>query len=92
MLCHFCGASVAGFIATLFASPVDVIKTRYMNSSAGSYKTVFHCALQTGRQEGLAAFYKGFSTSAMRIISWNIVLWTSYEQLKKALNTHYYKN
>ena len=92
MVCHFCGASVAGFIATLFASPVDVIKTRYMNSSSGAYKTVFHCALQTGRQEGLAAFSKGFSASAMRIISWNIVLWTSYEQLKKALNTHYYKN
>ena len=89
MLCHFCGASVAGFIATLFASPVDVIKTRYMNSSRGTYSNVLHCALQTGRQEGLAAFYKGFSASAMRIISWNIVLWTSYEQLKKAVNAYY---
>ena len=51
MLCHFCGASVAGFVATLFASPVDVIKTRYMNSSRGTYSSVLHCAMQTGRQE-----------------------------------------
>ena len=87
MICHFCGASVAGFIATLYASPVDVISTRYMNSSTGTYRTVFHCALQTARQEGMSAFYAGFSASAMRIISWNIVLWTSYEQLKRALNS-----
>ena len=36
------------------------------------------------RQEGLLAFYKGFNASCLRLVSWNIVLWLSYEQLKIA--------
>ena len=31
--CHFTAAIAAGFTATLIASPVDVIKTRYVASS-----------------------------------------------------------
>ena len=31
ILCHFSSALVAGFTATLVASPVDVVKTRYMS-------------------------------------------------------------
>ena len=71
------------------ASPVDVIKTRYMNSERGRYSNVLECAMTTARQEGAAAFYKGFTASCMRIVSWNIVLWMSYEQLKKYVNRAY---
>ena len=35
VLRHFSSALVACFTATLVASPVDVVKTRYMNSSVG---------------------------------------------------------
>ena len=50
---------------------------------------MLHCALDTARTEGPVAFYKGFTASCMRIVSWNIVLWISYEQLKKGVNTFY---
>ena len=50
---------------------------------------MLHCALDTARTEGPAAFYKGFTASCMRIVSWNIVLWISYEQLKKGVDTFY---
>jgi len=89
IVCHFSSALVAGFTATLVASPVDVIKTRYMNSSQGQYRNVIHCAVKTARQEGAVAFYKGFTASCMRIVSWNIVLWMTYEQLKKTVNMVY---
>ena len=41
VLCHFSSALVAGFTATLVASPVDVVKTRYMNSPKGEYRYIF---------------------------------------------------
>ena len=60
-----------------------------MSASAGQFQSVVDCALITARQEGAAAFYRGFSASCCRIVSWNIVLWISYEQLKKQVNTLY---
>lgn len=48
-----------GFCATVAASPVDVVKTRYMNSKRGEYRSAVDCALRMLAQEGPAAFYKG---------------------------------
>ncbi|PIO23967.1 hypothetical protein AB205_0002150 [Aquarana catesbeiana] len=42
--CHFVAAFGAGFCTTVVASPVDVVKTRYMNSTAGQYKNAINCA------------------------------------------------
>ena len=89
MSCHFTSAVIAGVTATLVASPVDVVKTRFMNSPSGAYHGALHCAQQTARQEGLLAFYKGFSASCVRIVSWNIVLWLTYEQLKTLVRRQY---
>lgn len=86
---HFTSAVVAGVTATFVASPVDVIKTRFMNSPSGKYRGVLHCAGQTARQEGPMAFYRGFKASCLRLVSWNIVLWISYEQLKIATKNFY---
>uniref|UniRef100_A0A1Q3FT35 Putative mitochondrial uncoupling protein 2 n=1 Tax=Culex tarsalis TaxID=7177 RepID=A0A1Q3FT35_CULTA len=79
---HFGSAVIAGFAATLVASPVDVIKTRYMNAPKDQYRGVFDCALRMGQQEGFLAFYKGFVPSFVRLVSWNVVMWISYEQIK----------
>ncbi|XP_065073635.1 dicarboxylate carrier SLC25A8-like [Ochlerotatus camptorhynchus] len=79
---HFSSAVVAGFAATVVASPVDVVKTRYMNSPKGQYRGAVDCAIKMGRKEGAAAFYKGFVPSFARLVSWNVVMWISYEQLK----------
>ncbi|KAK3093128.1 hypothetical protein FSP39_011442 [Pinctada imbricata] len=83
--CHLLSAAGAGFCATVVASPVDVVKTRFMNSPQGEYRGVFDCALSVWREGKLRAFYKGFVPSFMRVGSWNIVMFLSYEQLKKAI-------
>ncbi|XP_026682758.1 mitochondrial uncoupling protein 2-like, partial [Diaphorina citri] len=88
MPCHFTSAVIAGFCATLVASPVDVVKTRYMNSKPGTYSGAANCAAQMFSQEGFNAFYKGFTPSFCRLVTWNIVLWLSYEQIKLAINSH----
>lgn len=80
--CHLTAAVAAGLCTTLAASPVDVVKTRYMNSAPGEYKGVKECALRMMREEGLSAYYKGFVPSFTRLVSWNVVLWVTYEQFK----------
>ncbi|CAJ0950613.1 unnamed protein product [Ranitomeya imitator] len=83
--CHFTSAFGAGFCTTVIASPVDVVKTRYMNSAKGQYNGALNCALTMLRKEGPMAFYKGFMPSFLRLGSWNIVMFVTYEQLKRAM-------
>lgn len=56
---HFSSAVIAGFCTTIVASPVDVVKTRYMNSPKDQYKGAIDCAIRMFVQEGGKAFYKG---------------------------------
>ncbi|XP_074646035.1 dicarboxylate carrier UCP2-like [Tubulanus polymorphus] len=86
--CHFTSAFCAGFITTCFASPVDVVKTRFMNSGPGVYNGAIDCALKMFKEGGLAAFYKGFVPNYMRLGSWNILTFVLFEQLKRGMS-HY---
>ncbi|XP_048855705.1 mitochondrial brown fat uncoupling protein 1 [Brienomyrus brachyistius] len=83
--CHFVSAFGAGFCTTVIASPVDVVKTRYMNSPPGQYTSAINCAWTMLTKEGPTAFYKGFVPSFLRLGSWNIVMFVSFEQLKRAM-------
>lgn len=85
MPCHFTAAFAAGFCTTIVASPVDVVKTRYMNSVPGQYSGAFNCAFTMLLKEGPTAFYKGFMPSFLRLGSWNIVMFVSYEQIKRGV-------
>uniref|UniRef100_A0A3B5Q200 Dicarboxylate carrier UCP2 n=1 Tax=Xiphophorus maculatus TaxID=8083 RepID=A0A3B5Q200_XIPMA len=84
MPCHFTAAFAAGFCTTVVASPVDVVKTRFMNSVPGQYGGAANCALTMLLKEGPSAFYKGFMPSFLRLGSWNIVMFVSYEQIQRA--------
>lgn len=83
--CHFTSAFGAGFCTTIIASPVDVVKTRYMNSAQGQYSSALNCAVAMLTKEGPKAFYKGFMPSFLRLGSWNVVMFVTYEQLKRAM-------
>lgn len=83
--CHFTAAFSAGFCTTVVASPVDVVKTRFMNSGSGQYSSAINCALTMLRREGASAFYKGFMPSFLRLGSWNIVMFVTYEQIKRGM-------
>nr|CAB3267487.1 mitochondrial uncoupling protein 3 [Phallusia mammillata] len=81
-ICHFSSAFISGFITTMIASPIDVVKTRYMNSPMNTYRGPIHCAKTMLFNEGVLSFYKGFVPSYLRLGSWNIVMFVSYEQYK----------
>ncbi|XP_043835322.1 LOW QUALITY PROTEIN: mitochondrial uncoupling protein 2-like [Dromiciops gliroides] len=83
--CHFTSAFGAGFCITIIASPVDMVKTKYMDSAMGQYASAGHCALTMLWKEGPQAFYKGFMPSFFCLDSWNVVMFVTYEQLRRAL-------
>lgn len=86
MPCHFVSAFGAGFCTTVVASPVDVVKTRFMNSAPGLYSGAADCAIRMYKEKGFQTFYKGFMPSFMRLGSWNVVMFVTFEQLKRGIS------
>ena len=82
---HFLSSICSGFAAAVASSPVDVVKTRFMNQMKGNaaeYSSAVDCALKIMKNEGFKAFYKGFVPLWIRIGPWNLVFFLSYEKLK----------
>ncbi|XP_051491032.1 mitochondrial dicarboxylate carrier isoform X2 [Apus apus] len=70
-----------GGCATFLCQPLDVLKTRLMNSQ-GEYRGVAHCAMETAKL-GPLAFYKGFVPAAIRLIPHTVLTFVFLEQLRK---------
>ncbi|KAL6764784.1 mitochondrial carrier domain-containing protein [Haematococcus lacustris] len=80
---HILSGLGAGFIAVCFGSPVDVVKSRVMGDKVGRFSGVLDCFVKTAREEGVAAFYKGFIPNFGRLGSWNVAMFLTLEQMKK---------
>ncbi|NXU43421.1 DIC protein, partial [Drymodes brunneopygia] len=78
---HFLSSFIAGGCATFLCQPLDVLKTRLMNSH-GEYRGVAHCAMETAKL-GPLAFYKGFVPAAVRLIPQTVLTFLFLEQLRK---------
>uniref|UniRef100_A0A8C0G8Q5 Solute carrier family 25 member 10 n=1 Tax=Chelonoidis abingdonii TaxID=106734 RepID=A0A8C0G8Q5_CHEAB len=78
---HFLASFIAGGCATFLCQPMDVLKTRLMNSQ-GEYRGVVHCAVETARL-GPLAFYKGFIPAAIRLVPHTVLTFVFLEQLRK---------
>ncbi|NWZ39568.1 DIC protein, partial [Brachypodius atriceps] len=78
---HFLSSFIAGICATFLCQPLDVVKTRLMNSH-GEYQGVIHCAMETAKL-GPLAFYKGFVPAAVRLVPQTVLTFIFLEQLRK---------
>ncbi|XP_053561930.1 mitochondrial dicarboxylate carrier [Bombina bombina] len=78
---HFLASSIAGGCATFLCQPLDVLKTRLMNSK-GEYRGVIHCAAETAKL-GPLAFYKGLVPAGIRLIPHTVLTFVFLEQLRK---------
>lgn len=77
---HFFSGIFAGIVTTLIASPVDIIRTRYMNSmdeflkkqnqssAIQFYRSPIDCVVKTVRTEGFLALYKGSFVYCLRVM------------------------
>lgn len=83
-------SSVAGFSGALIMSPVDVIKTKLQSGRPiGKGKFVPYvndreAAMCTWRESGWRGFYKGFSASCQRKISWSIIMFVTRARILDA--------
>lgn len=83
---HAISASLAGIVAVICGSPVDVLKTRMMNAPKGMYANPIDAVMQTLTKEGPLAFYKGFGPNCLRLGAWNTVMFMTLEQVRKLMN------
>ncbi|XP_042139212.1 mitochondrial dicarboxylate carrier isoform X2 [Peromyscus maniculatus bairdii] len=78
---HFVSSFIAGGCATFLCQPLDVLKTRLMNSK-GEYQGVFHCAMETAKL-GPQAFFKGLFPAGIRLVPHTVLTFMFLEQLRK---------
>ncbi|XP_017280829.1 mitochondrial dicarboxylate carrier isoform X2 [Kryptolebias marmoratus] len=81
ILTHFLASVFAGGCAIILCQPLDVVKTRIMNSKL-EYRSVLHCLTETAKL-GPKAFYKGLVPAAIRLIPQTVFTFIFLEQLKQ---------
>lgn len=78
-------AAVATFFHDATMNPVEVIKQRIQVYDS-PYKGVYQCARGVIKNEGVAAFYRSFSTSLTMNLPFQCLHFLTYEIMKKILN------
>ncbi|CAJ1075210.1 mitochondrial dicarboxylate carrier [Xyrichtys novacula] len=81
ILTHFLASVIAGGCATILCQPLDVVKTRLMNSTQ-EYRGVLHCLTDTARL-GPKAFYKGLVPAGIRLVPHTVFTFLFLEQLRQ---------
>ncbi|CAK1550837.1 unnamed protein product [Leptosia nina] len=85
---HFVSSLLASLGSAVASTPLDVVRTRLMNqrkvneANVRIYRGTIDCFVQTVRNEGARALYKGFVPTWLRMGPWNIIFFLTYEQLK----------
>ncbi|KJE94854.1 solute carrier family 25 [Capsaspora owczarzaki ATCC 30864] len=85
VLTHLYASMASGFVATVVTQPVDVIKTRIMNSKTGEFAGPIDCLRRTLAGEGASALYKGFWPAYARLGPHTILTFIFLEKLKRVL-------
>eukprot|EP00750_Incisomonas_marina_P033387 INCI9833.1.p1 GENE.INCI9833.1~~INCI9833.1.p1 ORF type:complete len:288 (-),score=46.92 INCI9833.1:122-985(-) len=62
------GGMIAGTASSFVNQPVDTIKTRMQGVGAGRYKSTIDCVVQTVKNEGPLALYKGLIPRLGRVV------------------------
>lgn len=83
---HVFASLVAGTCSALVSTPVDVVKTRFMNQ-AGSHNKQYQMGmvqtlLSIPKQEGFFALYKGFTPIICRKVVWCTAFFVTYERVR----------
>ncbi|KAG0723742.1 Mitochondrial uncoupling protein 4 [Chionoecetes opilio] len=86
-------SGISGLVSAVLGCPADCIKARIMNQPVDNmsrgllYKNSVDCLMQTVRNEGFWALYKGFIPCWLRMGPWSLTFWITYEQIRNACGT-----
>ncbi|OMH85600.1 Mitochondrial dicarboxylate transporter [Zancudomyces culisetae] len=79
---HIGSSTIAALVSTTTTSPIDVAKTRIMNSSGKEYRNLGHAVATIYKSEGVSALFKGWVPSFFRLAPHSVLLFILLEQLK----------
>lgn len=85
---HIMASSIAGFVTNCVSSPIDMVRTRYMNQKKDCnkkpllYRGTIDCIAKTVHKEGLFGLYKGFIPNLTRTGTHTVVTFFVFEQLR----------
>lgn len=95
---RFWASIAAGFFAAIASSPIDVVKTRYMNASKANHKpgeltftSPLDCLKKIVAAEGVLSLYNGFWFLWLRLGPWCTVMFLSWEAYKDIVGKEYKK-
>ncbi|KAF4677903.1 hypothetical protein FOL47_008969 [Perkinsus chesapeaki] len=83
---YFVSSMIAGLVAAIVSTPVDVAKTRLMNqdlTKGRAYKGLTDCLVKTVKSEGVFALYKGFIPNWVRIGPYTTIAFIAFEEYRK---------
>lgn len=83
MLTYFVASFLSGIVATFVTMPLDVVKTRLMNSPPGFYKGPLHCFTKTIADEGPLSMFRGFTPAFIRLGPHTIITFLALEKFKE---------
>ena len=81
----------AGFLATLFSAPADVIMTSYQTACQRGvkYTGLLQCAAQIWTTNGILGFFNGWPIQFFRVAPLFAVNLPLYEQFRKIIGLSY---
>lgn len=85
---HLAASATSGFCYSVATLPIDMAKTRLQEQGGGRgvrYGGVFECVWRVGREEGIAALWKGFVPYFSRCAGHTVAMFLVLEQVKKIL-------
>jgi Mitochondrial carrier protein len=99
IMLRFLASVAAGFFSALASSPIDVVKTRYMNYTKVDPKSLkgdelrftgpFDCLKKIVAHEGFGALYNGFWFLWLRLGPWCTIMFLSWDAYKDYVGKQY---
>jgi dicarboxylate transporter 10 len=88
---HLLASLMAGTTATTLTQPLDVIKTRLMNETAGHYKGALDVAKSILRDYGPIGFFRGYVPAFVRLTPHTMFTFVFLEELRLHFGTPIYE-
>lgn len=80
-ICHIVASIIASVIATTLTQPLDVLKTRAMNSEPGEFPSLWSLLANTAKS-GPCGFFRGYMPAFIRQGPHTVLLFVFLEQLR----------
>lgn len=88
---HLSASTLTGAVATSLTQPLDVLKTRLMNSEKNQYRSVAHCITDLYKESGVIGFFKGYVPAFVRLAPHTILTFVFLEQLRMNFGTRLHR-